>query len=105
MPRSATALSLQRPSPFCHPAQPICGAPCVCPATTGPNLQQSSPNPHGNTNLHLSFRVPGVVRGTADLSASRDDKNERVVARKGRSLNGGIFKSDLSKFSRPLRDS
>src|SRR5882724_7926800 len=29
------------------------------------NLRQSSPNHHGNANSPLSFRVPGVLGGTA----------------------------------------
>jgi hypothetical protein len=39
---SATALSLQRPSPFCHPerSERICGAPFVCPAPAGSKLHR-----------------------------------------------------------------
>ncbi len=44
---SATTLSLQRPSPFCHPerSERICGAPFLCPApgpTTATNLNTKS---------------------------------------------------------------
>jgi hypothetical protein len=102
---SATALSLQRPSPFCHPerSRGICGAPFVCPAPTGPNLHQSSPNPHGNTNLH--FVIPSSRSGPRNrrsLGFARDDKKERVVARKRRLLNRGIFQIGLQPS---LRDS
>jgi hypothetical protein len=55
---------------------------------------------------HSGF--PGVVRGTADPSASlRDDKKERVIAGKGRLLDEravtlqAFFKSNLDNFSRP----
>ena len=171
---SATALSVERPSPFCHPertriscctafiggpgnvvslqrephaadrsrssrqeirgSRGICGAPFVCPAPTGPNLHQSSPNPPGNTNLHFvipgsrrgprnrrSASLPGFpveVGGVGELHAlslrerrtrnrvrrsvagnpGRDDKNERVVARKGRLLNRGIFQIGLGQL-------
>ena len=79
---------------LCHPerSRGICGAPFVCPAPTGPNLHQSSPNPHGNTKLH--FIIPGSRSGPRNrrsLGFARDDKKERVVARKGRLLNRGIF--------------
>jgi hypothetical protein len=59
---SATALSLQPPSPCCHPErrERTCGAPFVCPAPIRLQPPPTSPNPHGNTNLPLSFRVSRI---------------------------------------------
>jgi hypothetical protein len=141
---SAPALSVQRPSPFCHPerSERICGAPFVCPAPTGPQPPPTSPNPHENTNLRFvipgfqewsaepqipRLRSPGFpveIGGVGKLHApfltrkahsnrvqrsvagnpGRDDKKERVVARKEWLLNRGIFQiyfgqllADLSK--------
>jgi hypothetical protein len=66
------------------------------------NLRQSSPNPHGNTNSPLSFRVSRrAPRNRRSLGFARDDKKERVVARKGRLLDERVvtpqafFKSNL----------
>jgi hypothetical protein len=73
---SATALSLERPSPFCHPerSERICGAPFACPAPTGPQpprIITESSWKHQPPLCHSGF--PGVVPGPADPStASRD---------------------------------
>jgi hypothetical protein len=95
---SATALSLQRPSPCCHPerSERTCGAPFVCPAPTGPQpppiLTESSWKNQPSL-CHSGF--PGVVRGTADSrsAALGMTTKERVVPRRGRLLNRGIFQN------------
>jgi hypothetical protein len=69
----ATAVSLQRPSPFCHPEgnRGICSAPFVCPAPTGPQP------PPIITKYSWKHQPPlclsafsGEVRGTADPSVA-----------------------------------
>ena len=78
----------------CHPerSERICGAPFVCPALTGPQPPPISPNPHGKTTSPLSFRVSRIgPRNRRSLGFARDDKKERVIARKEWLLNRGIF--------------
>jgi hypothetical protein len=71
----ATALSLQRPSPFCHPEanRGICSAPFVCPAPCGPT---TSTHHHRIRMKHQPplclSAFPGDFRGTADPSTSPD---------------------------------
>jgi hypothetical protein len=132
----ATALSYQRPSPCLSSRAKRADLQC---AIRVPRFYRSTTSTHHHRILMeiltspLSFRVPGVVRGTADRSA-RNDKEERlvfpsefgddgwrlwagrsgahewrtagplaslgmtnkgrVVGRKGRLLNRGIFKSN-----------
>jgi hypothetical protein len=107
---SATALSLQRPSPFCHPegSREICGAPFVCPAPTGPQpppIITESSWKHQPLLCHSGF--PGVVRGTADPSASlgMTRKGQRFI--KSGCSTEAFFKPNLdrSEVQPSLRDS
>jgi hypothetical protein len=72
---SATALSLQRPSPFCHPEgnRGICSPPFVRPAPAGPQPPTIITESSWKHQPRLCLSAfPGEVRGTADPSASPD---------------------------------
>jgi hypothetical protein len=63
---SATAVCLERPSPFCHPerSERTCGAPFVCPAPTGPN-----PTNHHRILMETPtspFVIPGFQEWSAE---------------------------------------
>jgi hypothetical protein len=89
---SATALSLQRPSPFCHPERRRADLRCAIRVprsyrpTTPPIITETPTSP-------LSFRFSGVVRGTADPSAALprisfggvSDRHAPFLARKAHS--------------------
>ena len=93
----ATALSLSRSSPFCHPERSRADLRC---AIRVPRSYRSTtctcrpPNPPGNIKPPFCYSgFPGAGRRTADpLGCARDDKKERIAARKGRFLNRGILK-------------
>jgi hypothetical protein len=86
----ATALSLQRPSPFCHPEgnREICSAPFVCPAPTGPQPPPIITKHSWKHQPPLCLSAfPGEVRGTADPSVALGmTKRGGSIGGKGRLL-------------------
>jgi hypothetical protein len=98
---SATTLSLQRPSPFCHHgAQP---RDLRCAIRVSRSYRPTTSTNHDRILMEkptspLSFRVSrSGPRNRRSLGFARDDKKERVVARKGWLLNRGIFQAYLDR--------
>jgi hypothetical protein len=98
-----------RPLLFCHPEQSEGSAVrhSCAPLLPVHNLHPSPTNPHGNTNLPLSFRVSrSGPRNCRSLALLGMTKKERAVARKEWLLNRGIFQTylDCSEAQPSLRD-
>jgi hypothetical protein len=98
---SATALSLERPSPFCHPEAKPRDLRCAIRVPRS-YLPTTSTNHHRilmeTPTSPLSFRVSrGGPRNRRSLGFARDDKKERVVPRKEWLLNRGIFQNQFGQ--------